>query len=220
MKIPKRIFQIALGNDYIKKIPKELIKNNLLNINKDYKYEFFTDMECEYLVKEYYPQYVELYNKLERPQYKSDLIRYLSLHKDGGYYIDIDLFLIVGFDNFINNWSSFFTIGAHHNGKLEMANGFMGSIPGNPIFIELVEEMKKDYNPVDYGMNVKRMYSILNNKIGVEQFNCKNDTYFLREFGTNIGVYVINVDSNNTICISNCSGYPYDMSKLSLLLGN
>ena len=219
MNIPKRIFQIALGHEYIKKIPQNILKDNLLKINEGYTYELLTDSECEDLINTYYPQYRDLYINLERQQYKSDLIRYLSLHKDGGFYVDIDLLPIDSFDKFTKDWTSFFTIGAHHNGELEMANGFIGSIPNNPIFIDLVEEMKKEYNPSDYGMNVKRMYSILNKKIGIKQFSNVNGTYFLREFMSIMGVYIINISDAQTICFSNGTGYPYDMNKIKILLG-
>jgi mannosyltransferase OCH1-like enzyme len=214
MKIPKRIFQIALGDEYIQKIPRTMLKDTILKKNPDYIYELLTDIECISLIQTHYPEYMDLYNRLERPQYKSDLVRYLSLHKDGGFYVDIDLLPLVGFDAFASDFSSFFTIGAHHNGKLEMANGFIGSVPGNSLFITLVNIMRDEPNPQDYGMNVKRMYHVLNHTIGVQEYTKVNDTYFLREQYSSLGFYIINIAQNDTICISNCSGYPYSVTNV------
>jgi len=98
MSIPNDIFQVALGEDYLKKIPLQLIKDNLLLLNPGYTYTLYKDADCLKFLSSNFPEHLELYNSLNRPQYKSDLIRYLYIYINGGYYDDIDLLPIIGFN--------------------------------------------------------------------------------------------------------------------------
>lgn len=217
MSIPRHILQIALGEDYLKKLPLNLIKDNIVRLNPGYIYTLLTYPECVIFLKSNFPEHLELFNSLERPQYKCDLMRYLYLYMNGGYYVDIDLLPIVGFDDINKKMDypdAFFTLGAHkrNNQYIECANGFMGSNPKNPIYIQLVKEMYSDINPRDYGMNVKRMYSHISNKMEVEPFKKINNIYFLEEYCLN-NKYMIRSGINNNVSYSNDSGYPYNLPK-------
>lgn len=212
MSIPKRILQIAVGAEYVSRLPIETLRANLLSLNIGYDYIFLTDAEClEFLVL-YYPCFLSLYYLLDRPQYKSDLIRYLYIYHYGGYYVDIDLLPSLSFDELskkTNNAQSVFTVGAHGEGKLEMANGFFASTERNPIFLEFVKEMEKDPNPSDYGMNVKRMYRILSTKYKVVSYSSEKHVYFLRECGPVNNAYNIFANHKDHVCYSNGHNYPY-----------
>jgi FkbM family methyltransferase len=221
--IPRNIIQIALGDEYIQKLPLDTIKRVLKEANKEFSYTLLTDNECISFLRNFFPQYLPLYNNLVRPQYKSDLVRYLYLYKYGGYYVDIDLCPILSFykiNELTNYSSSFFTIGAHSNfekGVYEMANGFCGSAPNNSIFLELIELMEEEANPDDYGKNVKRMFSCLNKYYKLNPFtqsvsSNKFSTYFFKEENINGKYYITNKNIN--IYLSNGSGYPYSVPEL------
>lgn len=222
MSIPESILQIALGEEYLNKLPLQLIKDNLLLLNPGYTYTLLTTADCLTFLSYNFPEHLELYNSLSRPQYKSDLIRYLYIYMNGGYYVDIDLLPTIGFNelnNLMGSPSTFFTLGAHKrdNKHIECANGFYGSKEKNPLFLELVKQMYSDINPTDYGMNVKRMYSILSNKMTLEPFKNVNGVFFLEEYCKGQGRYFIRSSIDKDICNSNGNGYPYNLIRLNNL---
>jgi len=208
--IPKRILQIAIGDEYIKSLNLPQIKNALLKpFNTEYEYTLFTDTCCQNFLQEFYPEFSELYTKLERPQYKSDLIRYLYLYKYGGYYIDMDIQIFLPLYTifeYTKNSSTFFAIGAHTSKRTntyEVCNGFVGTKPGRPEFLEVATLMKEDPNPEDYGTNIKRLYKTLSKNQEIQPFqpNSKTGIYFFREV-VHLGKYFL-VNHKEVIGFSN-----------------
>jgi hypothetical protein len=218
MTIPRHILQIALGDAYIARLPLERLRSHLLTKNPTYTYTFWTDRECRVFLEESFPEHMPLYEQLERVQYKSDLIRYLYLYKHGGFYVDIDLYLLTPFDELqhILDCDFFIPLGAHHGGCLEVANGFMGAAPGFLLFPKLVAEMARNPNPIDYGSNVKTFRRLLQ-ETGYTSapFLCQDRVVFLREFGPLLGKYYITADGNTIACLSNGHGYPHQIPTLS-----
>ena len=202
--IPAKILQIAIGDEYIKSLPRATIKENLIKLNPTYEYTFYTDQEIADFLQTHFPQYIPLYNSLQRPQYKSDLIRYLYLYIFGGWYIDIDLlpFLPLNIISEKSPTANFICMeGAHTKPPIfEMANGFIASKKGNPIFLALVNLMLEDPNPQDYGQNVKRFYKQLHS-------NTMNDVFVLKEVQGPDGKYYISY-KEEMIGLSNGHGYP------------
>ena len=205
-RIPKRILQIAIGDEYIRQLPLQMLKDNLLKPNEAYEYVLFTDSQCCNFLLTHFPEYLDLYNSLIRPQYKSDLIRYLYLYMFGGYYIDIDILPLLPLRSIYekSNCSSFICVeGAHTDpakGILEMANGFIGTRKNNPIFLDLVAQMAAEPNPEDYGKNVKRFYTAVK---GISQ---QNPPFILKEkhYGQGYVIYF----NDEPIALSNGQGYP------------
>jgi len=211
--IPKRILQIAIGDAYVGSLPLEDVKQHILqNHNTEYEYALLTDDACKKFLKDDFPEYSSLYTRLQKPQYKSDLIRYLYLYKNGGYYIDIDLLPLLPLYTIFEAAKSaplFFTVGAHTNSKkntFELCNGFIGAKPGNPIFLELVKLMEQEPNPEDYGMNVKRLYKTIASRHSMTPFQTENSIYLFREV-QHMGKYYI-VNKKEIIVHSNGHGYP------------
>jgi hypothetical protein len=216
MSIPKHILQIVIGDEYMKSLPMELIKHNIMIFNSGYEYILFTEADCVTFLSSNFPEHLELYNSITRPQYKSDLIRYLYLYMNGGYYVDIDILLMVGFDELnklMDHPSAFFTLGAdRYNVKYyQCANGFIGSKEKNPYFLELVEKMYSDINPVDYLKNVKYMYSSLNDNMITEPYKKTNDTFLLQEYSKSDLHYFIKSSLDKDVAQSNGNGYPHNL---------
>jgi hypothetical protein len=212
--IPNKILQIAIGDKYTKSLPLDFLKNNLLNLNHDYEYTFYTDREIAHFLQTHFPQYINLYNIIQRPQYKSDLIRYLYIYKFGGWYIDIDLLPFIPLTEIYNKTSISKLIlvrGGNsnpENGVFEICNGFIATVKENPIFLELVECMVQDPNPEDYGANVKKMYKVLENKYGIELFKNNKGLFLFKEaLGENDKYYFFY--NEEVIGLSNAHGYPH-----------
>src|SRR6185369_15034321 len=87
MTIPKIIIQTWKT----KKLPKECEEWSLSwkKMNPDFKYMLFDDKDCYKFIHNNYKNYLDLYESLSIIE-KTDLFRYLVLHKYGGVYADID----------------------------------------------------------------------------------------------------------------------------------
>lgn len=91
--IPKIIHQIWLGD---KRIPKHIIEyiNEINETHKEYTYYFWTDANLPKMPNEL----AEVYDSLEHPAMKSDLLRVYVLYLYGGIYLDVDYKLISHLD--------------------------------------------------------------------------------------------------------------------------
>ena len=211
--IPKKILQIALGTSYKASLPLDVLKGRLLQINQGYEYVLIDDEGAEKFLSEHFPKYISLYISLTRPQYKSDLLRYLYLYTYGGYYVDIDICPLVSF-NYIYDKTMmarcFFFQGAHTDpvkGVYEMCNGFVGCVKVELLFLELVEEMVAEPNPADYGKNVKNLYRGLHRRMGgqVKLYENCAGFYVFREIGVEGKYYMTYMDE--VLALSN--GHPF-----------
>lgn len=226
--IPKHIFQIALGDAYVARLPLDRIRSHLTSLNPSYSYTLLTDRECRAFLEEFFPEHIPLYERIERVQYKSDLLRYLYLYKHGGFYVDIDLCPLIPFDilQAALNCDLFVSLGAHHGGRLEVANGFLGAAPSHPLFVQLVEELGRNPNPADYGANVKAFHRHLRETgYTMEPFTKstpaplkegetnreERNVFLLREVGPIQGKYYITHNGRDVVCLSNGHGYPHTL---------
>ena len=93
--IPKKIWQTSAFEyqelPYYLKVMTETWKD----LNPDYKYEYVSDKDCkQMLLKDYGPEYVDLYNSIKIGFVRADFWRYLTLKKHGGFYADIDTYCL------------------------------------------------------------------------------------------------------------------------------
>ena len=57
--------------------------------NPNWEYRFWTDKDNLNLVKNHYPQYLDLYNSYEKGVDKADIARFFYMHKYGGIYVEV-----------------------------------------------------------------------------------------------------------------------------------
>jgi len=159
-KIPKQIFQIYHDKNLIK----DNVKNEITNINPSYKYKLydfndgieFIKLNFEKLLAEKIIKYIK---HLDHYAHKSDLLRYCLLYICGGVYLDIDLKQKLPLDNIINMScnsdliTSFGLCGNINRMKQRefnkhnklyhpiISNGFLFSIPKNPILLDLIKKI-------------------------------------------------------------------------------
>lgn len=227
--VPKRILQIAIGADYIRELPLEEIKETILKTyNTEYEYTLLTDEGCESFLREFFPEYYGLYRNIQKPQHKSDLVRYLYLYKYGGYYIDIDILPLLPLYTifeYSNNSPTFFCLSAHTNSRkntFQVCNGFIGTRPQNPLFLDLAKAIEKQPNPEDYGANVKSLYKILSEKHPMTPFKAVNGIYLFREVQHGGAYFIINSGKGrgstkfyNREIIAHSNGHDYPPKILS-----
>lgn len=147
--IPKILHQVFLGFDTpnISDIPiyskcQKQTKKCLKTYGK-WKYKLWTDQQCENLVENYYPEFIQLWNDFTQPIMKADFIRYLILHHEGGIYLDLDIYPIKNFNSLLNK-SEIFTTWHNDTRKLPY-NALLGSRKNNPLFMEIAHHSKKSF---------------------------------------------------------------------------
>lgn len=107
---------------------------------QNFEYKFYDDNNCLELVKNYYPQYLNLYLSVSTIE-KADIFRYLVLHKYGGFYCDIDTECIGPIEELIG--MSTFITGIEYYQPLQYLQWFIASSAGNNILIEMMSEIIK-----------------------------------------------------------------------------
>lgn len=155
--IPKIIMQTWKTNE----LP-EKWKPTQTSISKympDWEYILMTDEMNRAFVAEYFPDFLSYYDAFPYPIQRADAVRYCWLYIKGGLYFDCDFELLgpldelftqtIELDNsdetnhacFTKNYDLFLL--ASSNTPNVITNGFMAAKPGNHIWLQMLEEMKK-----------------------------------------------------------------------------
>jgi mannosyltransferase OCH1-like enzyme len=125
--------------------------------NSNCEVKIWSKADCENLILEY-PQYEGIYRKATNIM-KFDIIRYLIIYHSGGTYLDVDVLLKKSLKNITANECFFvekiITNVANHDARYEpirkgvpehpvrIANYAFSSKPKNPIFIEILTEIRR-----------------------------------------------------------------------------
>ena len=117
-----------------KDIPYDIYSKNWIEswkkINPDWEYKLWSDEDNRNLVRDHYPEYLELYDSYERPIAKADIIRFFYMHKFGGLYVDLDFKCLKPFDEIIQ--PEFINLGRQKTqefGTNSVANALLYSPP-------------------------------------------------------------------------------------------
>jgi mannosyltransferase OCH1-like enzyme len=112
-------------------------------LNPEFIHTLYDDVDCLQFIKTEYPQYLSLYNSLELPVQKADIFRYLIIHKYGGVYTDIDTKCLKGIRETLDAPTvvGIEYLPEHNKGKTQIIQWFFASVPGNPVFIKMVDEI-------------------------------------------------------------------------------
>jgi len=118
---------------------------NIRLLNPDFDYVFFDDAAVDDFIRTHYPEYVELFRSFPVPIQRYDFFRYLAIHKLGGFYFDVDVFLAASLEPLLIKecvfpferltWSEY--LRRQHGMYIEIGNYAFGATPGHP-FIEAV----------------------------------------------------------------------------------
>ena len=115
-----------------------------------YKYHMWDLKQCEELLCEEYPQYIWLWTEFRYDIQRCDFIRYLILHKFGGFYVDCDVYPIQNLDSLLNHNEIFTTWPDDKNRR--PYNAAFGSVKNNDLFIKISNDIE---NRVSIKQNMK-----------------------------------------------------------------
>jgi hypothetical protein len=141
--IPKKIFQtwktLNISDNF-----KSLIDSWKIN-NPDYEHVLYDNEMCrDFIANNFDADVLYTYDKINPGAFKADLWRYCILYKYGGFYADVDSLCFNSINKFVTNPNVEFIIPIDLNrciNKHCLFNGFIGTIPNNPILLECITQI-------------------------------------------------------------------------------
>jgi len=109
----------------------------------NYEYKLWHLKDCEKLIEEDYPEYLDLWNDFRYPIQRCDFIRYCILYKFGGLYIDCDIRPMKRLDAVFSD--RFYFVHWADDWDRKIYNAVIGSVKNQKIFLDIIEECKKSF---------------------------------------------------------------------------
>lgn len=143
-KILHQVYGIFDDGKQIKDIPVFEVATHMTKSyaeSSGYEYKLWNLKDCEELICEHYPEYIELWNEFRYPIQKADFIRYLILHRHGGFYLDCDVQPIAkcDLDDLLQN--VYFFSCWNNDPKKKPYNAVFGAIPRCNLFIDICNDI-------------------------------------------------------------------------------
>lgn len=145
--IPKKIHQIYfnLTGKEIDHFPMFVESKRICESYSDYEYMLWDEDSCLELISKHYPKYLDFYQGFRYEIQKIDFVRFCILHKHGGFYIDMDMFILKSFDSLRSKDYVFHNIRHVQKNYSFIENDFIGSIAGSPIWLRAMKECVSNY---------------------------------------------------------------------------
>jgi len=211
--ISKNILQTYKSLD---KIP-NYVFDNLKNKNKDYKYYFFDDQQCEkYIEKEYGNKLLEKYKTIKTGAHRADIFRLCWLYKNGGVYCDIDTHILLDLDNLVDKIKGDnISIPITHDkqDRKRLLNCMIMVNKGNPLIKKCLENiLKANFEEINnkyyYHLYLLIMQETLGNKVNYHFIESNDGDSF--SFLLTANKWSIKDKHNNIIAYSRYQGYDHD----------
>ena len=107
-----------------------------------WKYILMTDEDNRKFIERHMPDFLYYYDRFPYPIQRADAIRYVWMYVEGGIYCDLDIELLHPLDDLFADGSSLYFVASGNIGSY-ITNSFMASKPGHPLWLDVIEEMKK-----------------------------------------------------------------------------
>jgi len=117
------------------------------------------------LIKQHYPQHLEMYQKYPYPIQRCDVIRYFFLHRYGGLYADMDYHCNRSWDEVVRDYSGdiYLVETPNHTGSsttVYVSNSLIYSRPGHVFWSKLFIELEiHKVAPMYYGQHLCVMFT-------------------------------------------------------------
>lgn len=139
MSIPKFIWQTWKTDE----VPDKW-KDSPISIKKflpDYKYKLYTDEDNRKFVEKHFPDFLQKYDSYQHGIQRADAIRPMRLYIHGGIYMDLDMKIVDKIDYLFKKGDLIITQSVNYP---SLTNMFMASRKKHPIWLEVIEAMKKN----------------------------------------------------------------------------
>jgi inositol phosphorylceramide mannosyltransferase catalytic subunit len=120
---------------------------NVRLLHPTFEYLFFDNAKVEAFIAEQFPEHRKAFHSFRFPIQKYDFFRYLAIYRYGGFYLDMDLFLVHDLEPLLTSSCvfSFEELTAisylwkRFGMDWQIGNYAFGSVPGHPFLAALVE---------------------------------------------------------------------------------
>lgn len=130
------------------------------SINKympGWNYVLMIDEMNRAFIDMYFPDFLPYFDEFPYPIQRADAVRYAWLYIHGGLYLDCDFELLGPLDELFTEDKDIFLV-ASSNTPDVITNGFMAAKPGNKIFLDMMEAMKR---PAGF-MSIEKHLHVMN----------------------------------------------------------
>lgn len=165
----KIIHQIWFGTIPNKKAAKKALqglskyRDTWITKNPNWTYKCWNLIDCLKLMKQHFPEHLDMYNSYYYPIQKCDCIRYCMLFRYGGLYADMDYYCNRPWDEVLENYTSDLYITETPNklhDEVHISNSLMYSKPNHPFWKHMLIEMEQNrVMPIYYSKHVTIMYT-------------------------------------------------------------
>jgi hypothetical protein len=146
-------------------LPNVIFNKNKKCIPDSFSYKRFSIKDIVEYLTEKWPHVLNKFNSYEIIQHKIDLWRYCILYDTGGIYMDVDCILMDDIKCLLDS-DCFFV--SNTRGNTDIFNGFLGTYPNNPLYLEIIQYMLGTDN-TEYFFNCKELYTIINKYVCITQ---------------------------------------------------
>jgi hypothetical protein len=152
--IPKRIIQTGKSHDL--SMREQAAVSTIRLHNPDFEYLFFDDAQVERFIERECPEYLMTYHSFPVRIQRYDFFRYLAVFKHGGFYFDLDVFLVRGLSDLLAFGCVFPFEGLtfsrflrhHHHMDWQLGNYAFGAASGHPFLKAVIDNcVKAQENP-------------------------------------------------------------------------
>jgi hypothetical protein len=166
-RIPKRIIQTGKSVD-LPMLQKAAAANVRL-LNPDFEYLFFDNAQVDDFVDEQFPQYRNVFDSFRFPIQRYDFFRYLAVYRFGGFYFDLDVFLMSGLEKLLEFSCVFpfeeLTINMflrrEYGMDWEIGNYAFGASPGHPFLKKIIDNCVKAQKDVKWADEMIRCIPLM-----------------------------------------------------------
>lgn len=139
MPIPKIIHQTFSTSI----IPHQLQKYQfqLRSFHPDWEYRFYDDAQCDQIICDYLPDFLETYRGYKYAIQKADFFRIAVVYLFGGFYADLDIKILKPLDP-LETYSCIFPL--ESNKTLTIGNYMFGSEAKHPFLQEVLNQLNKN----------------------------------------------------------------------------
>lgn len=139
--IPKIIHQIWLGSPLPSKYAKHI--QSWKDLNPDFEHRLYDDKTGEEMIRKHYPNMLPQYLAFQRPVQRADMLRYLAVHRSGGFYADLDTTCRKSLEPLRKHRCVVGTEIMSPSGPKQYLQWFFGATPQHPLMMEVMGQVRR-----------------------------------------------------------------------------
>ncbi len=138
--IPKKILQIWESDDFPAKWKSS--QDSIKLYHSDWEYTYLSERDSREFVLKNFSQYLSLYDKLDTPVARRNVVRYMWLYVNGGVYVDVNYRLNKSLDELFYSDAEVYLI-KNPTLTFHLDNSFLASKPRSRFWLDLLAEIER-----------------------------------------------------------------------------